>query len=110
MNIKPDDKLAYIVAPYVKSGRGHFVTIERKSREFEILNGNSFTDEPSRGSAWVCSGAVPDENGVIQTLLVIGDVCLRPIRDSEGDESFVTEARKSLPAPLQHTKPKGVEA
>lgn len=35
---------------------------------------------------------------------------LRVIGDNPGDESFVTEARKSLPAPLERAKPAEVEA
>jgi hypothetical protein len=102
MNIKPDDKLAYIVAPFVEGGRRHFVTIERRAADHETFgNCHFFTTYPS----WVCHGAVPDDEGKILTTLVIADVCLRPIRDQPGNEDFVVKARNTLPRAKPVTGP-----
>lgn len=86
MNCKPGD-LAYIVAPYVECGRGHFVTVERVARRTETFDGTCYHFMNNLGPAWVCSGAVPCEDGSgVSRRLVIADVCLRPIRDQPGED------------------------
>lgn len=106
MNIQPNDKVAYIVAPFVENGRGHFVTIERLAKDYETFgNYCYFTTYPS----WVCHGAVPNDVGDINKTLVIADECLRPLRPKEGEQSqnedWVTKARKTLPRPTPVTGP-----
>lgn len=107
MNIKPDDKLAYIVAPFHENGVGHFVAVVRPAAEHEIFERTHFiTTHPS----WVCRGAVPDDMGTVLTILVIADECLRPLRGGEGNESFVVKARKTLPRKKPVTGPVTINA
>lgn len=46
---------------------------------------------------WILDRPIPKINGTRDEY--IADEFLRPIRDQPGNESFVTEARKSLPRP-----------
>jgi hypothetical protein len=91
MNCKPDD-IAYIVAPAAQECRGRFVKVLRRAGINEILDGQHYQLSNPSVVAWVCEGQIPHYLGGTVNLSVIGDACLRPIRDQPGDDITLTWA------------------
>lgn len=82
-----------VVAPYIPAGRGHFVDVVREAQDIEVFGSTVFYRQAGQfGPSWVCTGAVPDEQGYVNTTLVIADNCLRPLR-GPGDEVVSQEVR-----------------
>ena len=92
MNCKPGD-LAVIVSGY-KPFVGRIVTVKTKCEVFV----NHWDTEPPL----LMPGYLRPTS--------IGDETLRPIRDNPGNESFVTEARKSLRTARENAALKKVPA
>jgi hypothetical protein len=112
MNCKPGD-LAVIVGSTTTEANGHLVTCVR------LLDGC----QPVDGIEWNRIGSSPvwliESFGcgvpwkpLTQKVMrrAASDAILRPIRDNPGDESFVTESRKSLRTARENAALKKVTA
>lgn len=115
MNCKPGD-LARIVCT-TGTGRGGSTFHKSKDRFITV---SAIVEHTTIGPCWSYEEAMLVSDCGARKATAWPDAWLRPIRDNPGNESFVTESRKSLRiarenaalgrAPLEHTKPKGVEA
>jgi len=83
------------------------------------VNGEHTHSDGSRsktgGAQWEIKFSHPqplmaDGERVFVTSYVMWDHRLRPIRDNPGNESFVTEARKSIPRPIPVTGPVTIDS
>lgn len=109
------DCLAFVVGDVIPQNKWLIVRVVESATGIHEYNG--LTYEPSSVESWVVeaqgSGLFMERlNGQLHgpyrsRLYAAGN--LQRI-DNPGDESFVTEARKSLSAPLERAKPAEVEA
>lgn len=93
MNCRPGD-LAYIVAPFFSGGRGRVVQVVRTATAEDFF-ARKINQMPS---VWLCVGDIVTQWGAYRETL-IGDECLRPIRDP-GDDA-IDEILQRFPSPAQ---------
>jgi hypothetical protein len=93
-NVKPGD-IAMVKAPYVEQGRGAIVVVERLAGIREELSGCVYVWQSEYGHGWVVRGWVKARSGFRQgPQLVISDQCLRPLRDTDGEDEVLRLAGK----------------
>lgn len=95
MNIKPSDKLAFIVKSEA-GNEGAIVEILEFAGESPFYDGYYWG--VGEGPCWLVKFQRPTRNchGEKSRIGPVPDAWLKPIRDNPGNESFVTEARKEL--------------
>jgi len=113
MNIKQAPCMARIVAPGNRYNQW-LVQVMREAPHgrFTLPDGQQAIHEDGRPS-WVCESLMhspfdcPLDDGRrrLNRFAVVDDASLQPIEDKPGNESFVTEARKSIPRPIPVTGP-----